>query len=95
MSEPNEKKTETPIVERLIDSLLQFYEPADSPSTADETKSTQELIEEMDQMQDGIMTWEVNKLMELHGFKMHYTGSGYVWLLKIKELRNERMKSSI
>jgi len=85
MDEQTQKKVETPIIERLVDSLLQFYEPAKTPSSADETKSTQELIEEMDQMQDGIMTWEVNKLMELHGFKMHYTGSGYVWLLKIKK----------
>ena len=84
MSDQDEKKLEIPIVERLVESLTNYYSPVCTPADADETKSTQELIEEMEQIQDSISPWEVNKLMEQNGFTMHYTGSGYVWLLRIK-----------
>ena len=79
------KSDEPTIVEKLMNRLIEFYSPADSPTEADETKSTQELIDEMEQIQDCVMPWEINKLMELHGFKLHYTGSGYVWLLKMNQ----------
>lgn len=84
MKNEDEKKSEYPIVERLVESLTSYYSPAKNPSEADESKTTQELIEEMEQIQDSIYPWEVNRLMEQKGFIMHYTGSGYVWLLKLK-----------
>ena len=83
MNNEDEKKSEYPIVERLVESLTSYYSPAKNPSEADESKTTQELIEEMEQIQDSIYPWEVNRLMEQKGFIMNYTGSGYVWLLKV------------
>lgn len=73
-----------PIVERLVKLLTNYYVPADTPAEADEQKDTQELIEEMSLMYDQISPGDVNALLDKHGFKMHYTGSGYVWLLKTK-----------
>lgn len=87
--EPKTEKTDDPtIVETLIETLTQFYHPALTFADADETKSTQELIDEMEGIQDCIQPWSVNKLMESHNFKLHYNGSGYVWLLKMKECKN-------
>lgn len=78
---PEEKKSS--ISEKLVEALIAYYSPADSPEDANETKSTQELINEMSDM-DEIYPNEVNRLMEEHQFKIQYNGSGYVWLLKIK-----------
>ena len=69
------------ISEKLIDALTQHYQPALDYFNSDETKSTQELINEMADMEE-IFPYEVNRLMEERGFKIHYDGSGYVWLLK-------------
>ena len=77
----DEKPPEPTLSEKLFEALTAFYSPAKSPSEADETKSTQDLIEEMETMQE-VQPWEVNKLMEKAGFKIHYTGTSYEWLLK-------------
>lgn len=82
MSE-NDEKQQNPILSALIDALLSYYSPAENTSEADDSKSTQDLIEEMDQIAD-VSPDDVNKLMEEHGFKLNYTGSGYVWMLKTK-----------
>jgi len=84
METNTEQPQNTPIAAKLIEALTSYYDPCTTPADADDTKSTQELIEEMDQIQDAIFPFEVNALMEQHGFKLHYNGSGYVWLLKIK-----------
>ena len=82
MSENDEKQPD-PILNALIDALLCYYLPAETASEADESKSTQEIIEEMDQIEE-VLPSIVNNLMVEHGFKLNYTGSGYVWLLKLK-----------
>ncbi len=84
MSENEEKQPEPSFSEKLFDAMMDFYVPAENPESADEMKSTQELIEEMDQMQSDISTDVINSLMVAHGFKLHYTGSGYAWLLKVR-----------
>lgn len=82
--EKDDQKPEEPTLsEKLFEALTAWYRPAENPQDADETKSTQDLIEEMETMQE-VLPWEVNKLMETGGFKIHYTGSGYEWLLKKK-----------
>ena len=84
MSENDEKQPSPAFSEKIFEALMAFYTPADNPSEADEMKSTQELIEEMEQVQSAISLDEINLLMETNGFNLHYNGSGYVWLLKLK-----------
>jgi len=84
METNTEQPQTTPIAAKLIEALIAFYEPCSTPADADDTKSTLELIDEMDPIQDSIFPFEINALMETNGFKLHYNGSGYVWLLKIK-----------
>ena len=88
----NDKNEETPqapaptISKQIFDSLMAFYSPAETPAEADEQKSTYELIEEMGEIEE-ITPAAVNKLMMNDGFRLHYTGMGYVWLLNIKPSR--------
>jgi hypothetical protein len=79
--DPEEKKSR--ISETLVEALTAYYEPAETFEAADDTKTTQELISEMSDIED-ISPYEVNRLMEEHQFKIHYNGSSYVWLLKLK-----------
>ena len=72
------------IAQKLIASLLKYYAPAETLQESDETKTTSELIEEMEPIQEGISAGDVNTLMETNGFKLIYTGQGYAWLLKIR-----------
>ena len=67
----------------MIEALSAYYKPAETPVEADETKSTQYLINEMSDMEE-IYPYEVNRLMETRGFKIYYTGTNFVWLLKVK-----------
>lgn len=84
MAEKDDQPKLPTIIEKLFESLMAFYTPAETAAEATETKSTQELIEEMDQIADGIFPFQVNVFMETNGFKLHYTGLGYVWLLKTR-----------
>lgn len=84
MSENEEKQPKPAFSEKIFDALMAFYAPAEDAAAADEMKSTQDIIEEMDQVQSDISTDEINSLMETQGFKLYYNGSGYVWLLKIR-----------
>ena len=83
MSEIDEKPQNPAFSEKIFEALMGFYTPADNQSEADEMKSSQDLIEEMEQVQSDISTYWINGLMVSHGFKLSYNGSGYVWLLKI------------
>jgi len=84
MKEDDEKQPTPSFSEKLFDALMAFYVPAENPASADEMKSTQELLEEMEQILPSISTDDINTVMESNGFKLHYTGNGYVWLLKIR-----------
>jgi len=84
MKEDDEKHPTPSFSEKLFDALMAFYVPAENPASADEMKSTQDLIEEMEQMETDVSPDEINVLMESHGFILHYTGNGYVWLLKTR-----------
>ncbi|HZK97521.1 MAG TPA: hypothetical protein VFC67_25190 [Prolixibacteraceae bacterium] len=84
MKEDDEKQPTPSFSEKLFDALMAFYIPAETPASADEMKSTQDLIEEMEQILQSISPNEVNAIMKTNGFKLHYTGNGYVWLLKTR-----------
>jgi len=84
MKEDDEKQPTPSFSEKLFDALMAFYVPVENPALADEMKSTQELIEEMEQIVSSISPDEINAIMETNGFKLHYTGIGYVWLLKVR-----------
>jgi hypothetical protein len=71
----------SPLSEELVIAFTQHFYPADDLADSDETKSTLEMIDEMESIGE-ILPWEVNFLMKEFNFKLHYTGSGYVWLLK-------------
>jgi len=83
MNENDEKQPTPSFSEKLFDALMAFYTPAETPASADEMKSTQELLEEMEQILPSISTADINTAMESNGFKLHYNGSGYVWLLSV------------
>ena len=83
MNDQEEKKDDL-IAAKLVAALTEFYGPAANLAEADETKTTQELIDEMEGIQDSILPWSVNQLMEANNFKLHYNGTGYVWLLKAR-----------
>ena len=76
-------KVKSVISEKLVKALNAFYQPAESLADSDDTKSTRELIAEMSGIEE-IFPYEVDTLMEKNGFKLHYNGSEYVWLLKLK-----------
>jgi len=84
MNENDEKQPTPSFSEKLFDALMAFYTPAENSASADEMKSTQDLIEEMEQTLPSVSPNEINTIMETNGFKLHYTGSSYVWLLKIR-----------
>ena len=84
MKEDDEKEPRPSFSEKLFDALMAFYVPAENPASADEMKSTQDLIEEMEQILPSVSPEEINTIMETNGFKLHYTGIGYVWLLKVR-----------
>ncbi|MEI7844715.1 MAG: hypothetical protein WCK35_02825 [Chloroflexota bacterium] len=75
--------TKSAISVKLVEALITFYEPANTFQESDDSKTTAELLNEMGDMEE-IYPYEVNRLMEERGFKIHYDGSGYVWLLKKK-----------
>ena len=84
MNDNKEKSKTLSVSEKIFDALLEFYAPAENSAGADEMKSTQDLIEEMNQIENDIPLNEINTLMEANGFKLHYTGIGYSWLLKTR-----------
>ncbi|MEI7424322.1 MAG: hypothetical protein WCK18_19625 [Prolixibacteraceae bacterium] len=71
------------LVEKLVEAFTLHYEPAIDVSDSDEMKSTRDILAEMNSI-DEIFPYEVNKLMEDYGFKIHYNGNNFVWLLKEK-----------
>jgi len=84
MNENDEKQPTPSFSEKLFDALMAFYAPAENLASADEMKSTQELLEEIEQVLPSISTGDINTVMKSNGFKLHYTGYGYVWLLKTR-----------
>ena len=79
----NQEEKSLSLVEKLIEAFTLHYEPSIDFSDTDEMKSTKDIISEMSSIEE-ISTDEINKVMEDHGFNIHYNGSSFVWLLKEK-----------
>ncbi len=72
------------IEEQLVQVILQHYVPANSVNEADAQKTSTELMDEM----ESVVEPEKNVLyiaMKDAGFKLHYTGESFVWLLKLRQ----------
>jgi len=75
------KTTNPEYTSKLIEVLRSQYRPAGSLSEADEMLTTTELIEQISAFADTTREIIMDAMQEA-GFKLHYTGAGYVWLLK-------------
>ncbi len=66
---------------KLIDLIRARYQPAINAEDADEMLTTIDLIEEISDFADTTKEIVFNEMTNA-GFKIHYTGAGFVWLLK-------------
>lgn len=80
---PNEaQEVEREAVEiSLVALIFDRYAPAETYPESTETKSTLDLIDEMESTCD-VSKSKIKLAMEAKGFKLHYTGNEFVWLLK-------------
>lgn len=69
------------VEESLVAMIHDRYEPVESLPESTDQKTTLELVDEMEGTAD-VNKNAVKRAMEEFGFKLHYTGSEYVWLLK-------------
>jgi len=79
MAEPVED--EISIEESLVALIFDRYAPAETYPESTDQKSTLDIIDEMESSSD-VSKNKVKMAMEQFGFKLHYTGSEFVWLLK-------------
>lgn len=77
----NNKNATPCIEEQLVASLAERYTPAETIAESTEQKTTLELCDEMEATAD-VHKSLVHQAMVDRGFKLHYTGVDYVWLLK-------------
>ncbi len=66
---------------KLIDLICARYQPAINAEDADEMLTTIDLIEQISDFADTTKDIVFNA-MKAAGFNIHYTGAGFVWLLK-------------
>jgi hypothetical protein len=69
------------IEESLVALIFDRYAPAENYPESTDQKSTLDLVDEMESSSD-ISKNKIKMAMEAFGFKLHYTGSEFVWLLK-------------
>jgi hypothetical protein len=74
-------KPEITTEESLVALIFDRYAPADNFPESTDQKSTLDLIDEMESSCE-VSKYNIKKAMEQFGFKLHYTGSEFVWLLK-------------
>lgn len=81
--EVDEKKVEEKesVEESLVNLIFERYAPAESFPESTDQKSTLDLIDEMESTCE-VYKSKVKMAMEAKGFKLHYTGSEFIWLLK-------------
>lgn len=79
-TEPAEQSSKM-VFTHIIETFTRFYTPAASLADADDIKTTLDLIDEMESIAT-IYPIEVSTALTQAGFKLHYTGTQYVWLLK-------------
>lgn len=69
------------VEESLVALIFDRYAPAESFPESTDQKSTLDLIDEMEST-CVVYKSKVKMAMEAKGFKLHYTGSEFIWLLK-------------
>jgi len=74
-------KPEITTEESLVALIFDRYAPADNFPESSDQKSTLDLIDEMESSCE-VSKYNIKKAMEEFGFKLHYTGSEFVWLMK-------------
>lgn len=72
------------VEESLVAMIFDRYEPVDNLPESTDQKTTLELVDEMEATAD-VSRNAVKKAMEEFGFKLHYTGSEYVWMLRERQ----------
>jgi hypothetical protein len=76
----DEEKTPS-MEEELVALIFDRYAPVDSLPESTEQKTTMDLVDEMESSSEVSKNKVVMALKEC-GFKLHYTGGEYVWMLK-------------
>jgi hypothetical protein len=79
VQEPAEAKIS--VEESLVALISERYAPAATYPEATDPKTTLDLIDEMESTCN-VSRAKVKLAMEASGFKLHYTGNEFVWLLK-------------
>ena len=74
------------VEESLVAMIFDRYEPVETLPESTELKTTIDLVDEMEATAD-VSRNAVKKAMEEFGFKLHYTGGEYVWMLKERQNR--------
>lgn len=69
------------VEESLVALIFDHYAPVETMPESTDQKTTTDLIEEMEPISE-VSKSLVKLAMEEFGFKLHYTGSEFVWLLK-------------
>ena len=71
------------IEEELVAMIAERYAPAETLPDSTDQKSTLDLIDEIESFTD-VSKSKLVKALKAWGFKPHYTGDQFVWLLKEK-----------
>ncbi len=69
------------VEESLVALIFDRYAPAETYPESTEQKTTLDLIDEMESCSE-VSKSKVKLAMEDKGFKLQYTGSEFVWLMK-------------
>jgi len=69
------------VEESLVALIFEHYAPAETMPESTDQKSTLDLIDEMESTCE-VYKSKVKMAMEAKGYKLHYTGAEYVWLLR-------------
>ena len=73
------------IEEELVTLIFERYEPVETMPESTDQKSTIDLVDEMESSAEVSKNKVVMALKE-YGFKLHYTGGEYLWLLKERKM---------
>lgn len=79
-----EPKQETPTVtDHLLEAFMAFYEPAEPGDQDADQKTTNDIIDEMETIEE-VQKGIVASYLANHGFKIVYTAAGPFWYMKPK-----------
>jgi ketopantoate reductase len=87
----SEEKQDLPpqLLNAFIQSFCEVWQPADVPEHDTELKTTSEIIDELEPVYS-VGVNELSEALQQAGFKIHYTGEGFFWMLR-KNLQTNRI----